>query len=113
MVALTVVSTGALALLLCFQIFVAARPVDLDYMWTKINTDRYFDMIEAGTPLPVDLDYIWIRINTERYIAMVEADTAHPVNLDSVWTRINTKLYFDMMEAGTFKQMDCSKLLLE
>ncbi|KIW64940.1 hypothetical protein PV04_07240 [Phialophora macrospora] len=40
-----ITTAGALALLLGCQLFVAALPV-FDYMWTRINTERYFAAIK-------------------------------------------------------------------
>jgi hypothetical protein len=42
----TITTAGALALLLGCQLLVAAFPV-FDYMWTRINTERYFAAIEG------------------------------------------------------------------
>jgi hypothetical protein len=52
-----ITTAGALALLVSCQLLVAALPV-FDYVWTRINTERYFAAIEGyndngkGCPWP-------------------------------------------------------------
>ncbi|KAJ9615232.1 hypothetical protein H2200_001306 [Cladophialophora chaetospira] len=43
-----IVSIGALALSLSSQVLVTALPIDLDYIWTRINTEIYFARMEQS-----------------------------------------------------------------